>query len=127
MFGVLAVLTIGTPFLVLGMALTMLRVSGASRRVFWTVIACIGSFFVAYIAVAPRWCTSRATSLGDGIGPTHCSNLVGIDYSGVGRYNPAQWPAVVAGLATAAIAGMGTFLVLGGPVRNDRMAGRTKY
>jgi len=124
MFGTLAVLTIGTPFLVLGMALAVLRATRASRRVFWTVIASIGSFFVAYIAVSPLWCTSSATPSGLGIGPTHCSNLIGIDYSGTGHYNPAHWPAAVTGLATATLVGTGTFVVLGRHGRPYRSAGK---
>jgi len=57
---------------------------------------------VTYVLLAPLSCTSIASS-----GPlpsrTECTNVLGIDYSGSGSYDPPLLPALLAGLIVAGI------------------------
>lgn len=120
--GGLAIFSVGFPFFVLGAALAALRAAGAGRRVFWAVVAAIVSFFVAYIVVAPLRCSASSSSTGGtslpvGVQQTRCTNLLGIDYSGRGRYNPPLWPALLAGLVAATAIGVGTSVALRSPPR----------
>lgn len=111
-FGFLAMFSIGAPFFALGLALVVLAPFRQRPAIFWPAIGGVLAFFVGYVLVAPLGCTAQATmreaagtSGGGGseiAGATVCASLLGIDYSGAGTYNPPLWPALIAGLATAA-------------------------
>jgi hypothetical protein len=115
-FGALAIFSIGAPFLLNGLALAVLWPARSKPNVFWAALAGVNAFIVGYVLVAPLGCTGREL-LGGG-GHTTCFNLVGIDYSGEIPYTPALWPALIAGLAAAAIVAAVTWrLVTRGRVR----------
>jgi hypothetical protein len=102
-FGVVAIFSIGLPFLSFGVALLILGRWRDQPRIFWPPLVGILSFFIGYILIAPGGCTATATLPGDPEGHTTCSNILGLDYSGEGSYNPPLWPALVAGLGLAAM------------------------
>ena len=110
--GVLGFFSIGMPFLLLGVMLAALApVRGETQR-FWPPLVGLGLFFVTYVLVAPLGCTVSATvSVVNGAGPrdttqeigsTICANLLGIDYSGTGPYNPPLQPALIAAVVVGA-------------------------
>ena len=101
-FGVVAMFSIGRPFLLVGLAMLIL---GPLRRrpvLFWPPLAAVIAYNVGYWAVAPLSCT--ATEAAGGTSTTSCSSLIGIGYSGSGIYNPSLDPANQAGLVLAVIA-----------------------
>jgi hypothetical protein len=112
LFGSVAILSIGIPFLTLGIALLALGGWRHQPRIFWPPLVGLLSFFIGFVLIAPGSCTATATSPGDPAGFTTCSNLLGLDYSGEGLYNPPLWPALVAGLVLAAVGGAATRLLL---------------
>ena len=78
-------------------------------RTFVRALFALVGFFVGFMIVVPLGCTARDGAITEGrsetrpsVGDTSCSSAIGIDYSGSGNYNPPLWPAVVAGLLTAA-------------------------
>lgn len=108
-FGALAILSIGAPFVAVGLTLVALAPFREHRAVFWPVLSAVIAFFVGYVLVAPVSCTAlgvveeaAGATESDSVGLTTCTNLLGIDYSGTGLYNPPLWPAVVAGVILAA-------------------------
>lgn len=101
-FGVVAMFSIGRPFLLVGLAMLIL---GPLRRrpvLFWPPLLAVIAYNVGYWAVAPLYCT--ATEAAGGTSTTTCSSLIGIGYSGSGIYNPSLDPANQAGLLLAAVA-----------------------
>lgn len=111
-FGLLAIASIGLPFLILGLALAALGPTRARPRLFWPVLAGIAGFLIGFALVAPFSCQSTSASGGPGIPPqalestTQCRSLTGISYSGEPDYRPPIWPAVAAG----AVSGAGALL-----------------
>jgi hypothetical protein len=99
-FGVLAIFSVGAPFLLNGLALAVLWPARSKPNVFWPGLAGVNAFIVGYVLIAPLSCTGSETPGGGG--HTDCFNLLGIDYSGEIPYTPALWPALLAGLAAAA-------------------------
>ena len=100
-FGVVAMFSIGRPFLLVGLAMLIL---GPLRRrpvLYWPPLLAVIAYNVGYWAVAPLYCT--ATEAAGGTSTTTCSSLIGIGYSGSGIYNPSLDPANQAGLLLAAI------------------------
>jgi hypothetical protein len=96
-FGLLALFSIGLPFLVTGLALVILRPVRHRPASFWPVLIAVWAFFLGYLLVAPLGCTS---SIAPAQSHTTCSSLLG-HYSGGDGYNPALWPAVAAGVLMA--------------------------
>lgn len=119
-FGALTGFSIGIPFLVVGLALVFLAPFRGRTRVFVSVLVGVVAFFAGFILIAPMGCTSTMTvteSPGGGRGEvspqrTVCDNILGIDYSGTGLYNPPLWPATLAGLVVAGVATTATSLLL---------------
>ncbi len=100
--GVVAMFSIGRPFLLVGLAMLIL---GPLRRrpvLFWPPLVAVIAYNVGYWAVVPRYCT--ATETAGGRSTTTCSSLIGIGYSGSDIYNPSLDPANHAGLLLAAVA-----------------------
>jgi len=97
-FGFVAIASIGMPFLLLGMTLALLGPYRHRPEVFWPPLIAILTLVVGFLLVAPVTCRGTETS-------TVCDNLIGIDYSGAGDYNPSLLPALFAGLGSAVVAG----------------------
>lgn len=106
-FGFLALFSFGGPFLLTGMAMLIVGPWRHRAAVLWPVLVGVWSFVVGYILAAPLGCTSTAVPAIGGspppVGHTTCSNLLGIDYSGITPYNPSLLPAFVAALLAAVI------------------------
>jgi hypothetical protein len=113
-FGFVAISSIGMPFLALGITLIVLAPWRGQPRTFWPPLVGVLSFFIGFVLIAPWSCTTTATTSGDPGAFTTCSNILGLNYSGGGSYNPPLWPALAVGLALAAAGTASTRLVLGG-------------
>lgn len=96
-FGAVAIFSVGFPLLLLGVVMAILWPLRARRELFFPLLAGTLGFIIAAILVSPLGCT---TSVGFGEGPsrTECTNLLGIEYTGIGAYDPPRWPALVAGV-----------------------------
>ncbi len=106
-FGVLGILSIGLPFLVLGLALLVLTPSRNAPERFWPPLVGIAAFFLGFLLVAPLGCTTSAVARATGgLAPapqahTVCTNAIGLHYAEGAGYNPSLVPALVAGLLFA--------------------------
>ena len=99
--GFLAIFSIGAPLFLTGVAMLVVGRWRHRSAVVWPVLVGVWSFVLGYLLVAPLGCSTSEVR-GDA-GRTTCSNVLGIDYSGTGVYNPSLLPALIAGLAAAAI------------------------
>jgi hypothetical protein len=111
-FGFLGMLSIGRPFLLVGLAMLLLGPFRSRPTVFWPPIAATIAWNVGFLAIAPMYCTAtRTVGAGSGVAgesTTVCSSPMGIVYSGPGIYNPSLEPANQAALLCASA----TFLVV---------------
>jgi hypothetical protein len=108
-FGILAIFSIGAPFLLMGLMLAILSPWRDRRGVIWTGFAAVFGFVLGYVLVAPFSCTGTSVATaGDSMGRmfTTCSNVLGIPYEGTGNYNPSLLPAFLAGLGLATAVGV---------------------
>lgn len=101
-FGVVAMLSIGRPFLLVGLAMLILGPLRRHPTLYWPPIVAVIAYNVGWWAVAPMYCT--ATQAVGGVSTTICSNLLGFTWSGSGIYNPSLEPANQAALLMAAVA-----------------------
>jgi hypothetical protein len=113
LFGWFAILSIGAPFLLLGITLAVLFPWRTRRGVLATGIAVVVGLVVGYVLVAPLSCAGSSTAVSvvgevQSEGTTTCSNILGVTYEGSGIYSPSLLPALLAGIALAAIAGVTT-------------------
>ncbi|HJS26723.1 MAG TPA: hypothetical protein VJ913_06330 [Actinomycetota bacterium] len=101
-FGTLGLFSIGAPFLLTGVV--MLVVFPWRRRPDVLVPAVVAPWVLAltYVLLGPLSCSTTPV-LGPFLPRTECSNLLRIDYSGSGTYDPPLLPAFLAGLAMAAV------------------------
>lgn len=104
-FGFITGFSIGIPFLLLGLVLAVVGPFRAHPMVVWPVIFAWAAFVGVFVMISPLSCSGSASNL-DPVGRTTCSNLLGIDYSGSGNYNPSQLPALMAALTAAGLAGL---------------------
>ena len=109
-FGVVGIFSVGMPFLLLGVTLAAVSPWRAQRAVLWPAVTAVVGFVVGYILVAPLSCTATASSAAPGQSTT-CTNVLGIDYSGAGVYNPSLVPALLAGV-TVSVAAAAAFRVV---------------
>lgn len=104
-FGTLGIFSIGAPFLIMGVTLAVVAPYRKRAAALWPPIIAVVAFTAAFVLVAPLGCTSTwsadATSTTES---TTCTNLVGIDYSGSGTYNPSLLPALITAVLSAAVA-----------------------
>lgn len=115
-FGFVSQFSIGAPFLLTGVLMLIVGAGGWRHRpeILWPALVGVWVFVVVFVLVAPLGCTTSASGhvhlLPGGavpagspapvqIGHTVCTNVLGIDYSGTGVYNPPLMPALLAGLA----------------------------
>ena len=106
-FGFVAILSIGQPFAMVGLAMLILGPVRRRPALFWPPLAAVIAYNLGFLAVAPFFCTATASVSGGAVGGasfTTCSSLIGIKYSGTGGYNPSLEPAQQFGLALAGIA-----------------------
>lgn len=88
--------------------------------IFWPALIGVLSFILGFMLVTPLGCTTSARLMANDAlqrdqaaeGHTECTNLIGIDYSGSGNYNPSQWPALLAAFAAAGAGAVATRLIL---------------
>jgi hypothetical protein len=110
--GFVAIFSIGAPFFLTGAAMIVVGPLRHRREVLWPALLGVWSFVVAYVLVAPLGCTSSSlplvgtTDLAQQVGRTTCTNVLGIDYSGGGLYNPPLMPALIVGLSVAIVVGL---------------------
>jgi hypothetical protein len=101
-YGFLGLLSIGLPFLLLGIALAILWPRRHTTGVIAAGVAAIVGFTLGYILVAPLGCTTSGSGLHP-VSHTVCTNILGINYSGAGIYSPSLLPGLIAGLVVGVI------------------------
>ena len=110
-FGFLAILSIGAPIFLTGAAMLAAAPWRHRRGVLGPVLLGVWGFVGAYVLLAPLGCSSSARPAEPGtafVEHTSCTNVLGIDYSGVGAYDPPLLPALLAGLAAGLAVAVGT-------------------
>jgi hypothetical protein len=104
-FGFVGMLSIGRPFLLVGLALLLLSPLRRRPAAFWPPLAAVIAWNVGFMAIAPMYCVATQSvgvgSSGESI--TVCTSLTGIAFSGRGMYNPPTEPFAQAALSFAAI------------------------
>ena len=124
-FGLIAIFSIGMPLLLLGVTLAVVAPWRTQRAVLWPAVTAVLAFVVGYILVAPLSCSSTESltlptqSTTRPAQSTTCTNVLGIDYSGDGLYNPSLGPALLTGLTLSLVAAMTVRVIL---TRRDRHA-----
>jgi hypothetical protein len=115
-FGYLALFSIGAPFLLTGVAMMVVSPWRGRHEVLWPTLVGVWVFVLSYLLVAPLGCTSTATAVtaGSPVATSHttCTNILGIDYSGTGTYEPTLLPALVFGAAAGAAGALATRFLL---------------
>jgi hypothetical protein len=109
-FGLLSALSIGAPFLGLGLAMLILGPFRARQRVFWPLFNGVLVFVVVVVLAIPLGCEATSTNGGDSY--TVCRSILGPTWSGHGLYNPPPEAfnlGLGAGAAAAAAAAAMTF------------------
>ncbi len=109
-FGIAGAMTIGRPFLFIGLAMLVLGPLRRHALVFWPPLLGFVAYNVADFAIAPFYC-SASSSPGGGSGQTACSSLIGIswpaDQSGqgvsAGAFDIANGVAVIIGVVVFAL------------------------
>jgi hypothetical protein len=105
-FGVLGILTIGLPFLLLGLMLAIVSQRRHETGIVAAGVGAIVGFMVGYILVAPTSCTTSANSV-DGIEHRACTNILGFGYSGTDADNLGVILGLLAGLVVAVLFALG--------------------
>jgi hypothetical protein len=115
-FGYLALFSVGAPFLLTGIAMIVVSPWRTRREVLWPALVGVWAFVLGYLLVAPLGCTSKtmAVTAGSPAAASHttCTNILGIDYSGTGIYNPSLVPALVVAAAAGAAGALATRFLL---------------
>jgi hypothetical protein len=112
--GSLSLFSIGAPLALTGLAMIIAGPFRHRREVLWPALVAVWSFVVAYVLVAPGGCTGtslpvvRGSATAAQVGRTTCTNVLGIDYSGGGGYQPTLVPALVVALIAAGVVGLVT-------------------
>jgi hypothetical protein len=125
--GIVGIMSIGSPFLLVGLTLAALASFRDRPDIFWPVLAGVVFFIVGYLLVAPLACSTSAAvrtsaqfgEIGGLTGTlipepqrTVCWNLIGMRLVRDGIYNPSHAPALLVGLASALAAAWGALLVV---------------
>jgi hypothetical protein len=128
-FGFVGMLSIGRPFLLVGLAMLVLAPLRGRPILFWPPLAAVVAWNIAFMAIAPSMCTTSQTigagnpRTGLGESTTVCSNLIGITYRGTGTYNPSLEPANQVALVLAVATFLLVLVVLIAPRRAGRIGG----
>ena len=115
-FGLLAFLHIGAPFLLAGLTMVATVPLRSRPRIFWPVIVGVFAFSAIFLLVAPFDCERTMTHPGQAeteeVEEASCSSFVGIGYSGTGDYEPSFLPAILAGIGAGAVAAVAARLMI---------------
>jgi hypothetical protein len=115
-FGSLAMFSIGAPFLLTGAAMMVVSPWRDRPQVLWPALVGVWAFVLGYLLVAPLGCTSTAVAVTAGspvaVSHTTCTNILGIDYSGTGTYDPTLLPAMLAAFVTGVAGALATRVLL---------------
>ncbi len=114
-FGILALASIGAPFLLIGVVMIVLWPFRHRPRLFWPVMAGVVAFGVVFLLAAPFECERTGTLSPEGVEEEEhatCSSVIGVDYSGVGDWDPSYLPTILAGLGIGVVAAVGTRLLV---------------
>jgi hypothetical protein len=86
------------------------------REVLWPTLVGVWAFVLGYLLVAPLGCTSTVIEVTEGspaaTSHTTCTNILGIDYSGTGTYDPSLVPALVVAVGAGAAGALATRFLL---------------
>ena len=109
-FGVLGLLSIGLPFLLVGLTLVILNPLRHRPRLFWPSLLAMIAYNLAFYLYIPFYCSATAST--DGTSSAACSSLLGIAWptnaGGLADPGAAFYQASLAGLAAASL----TFIVM---------------
>jgi hypothetical protein len=109
LFGFLAALSIGAPFLLVGLTMIVVWPLRKRPQIMWPVLAGVTAFSAVFLLAAPIECSRSITSSAAGEEEeADCPSIAGIHYSGTGDYEPSFLPAVLAGLGAAGVAAAST-------------------
>jgi len=100
--GFVAIFSVGAPVFLTGIAMLVASPWRGRREITVPIVAAPWAFTLTYVLLAPLSCTSTL-STGPLLSRTECSNILGIDYSGGGSYDPPLLPALLAGLVAAGL------------------------
>lgn len=89
-FGIVSAMSIGLPFLLIGLALLVLSPIRHRPLAFWPIFLGFVSFNLASLLIEPFYCSATSV-IGGGSSQTTCSSLTGI-----------PWPADAAGAGASA-------------------------
>lgn len=109
-FGLLGALSIGMPFLVVGLVLLVLGPVRRRPMIFWPVLLAVVGGLLAYLSLVPMFCTITS-ELGASDGGTVCRNLIGQRFEGGEGFRPSFEPARHAALVVGVVAGLGTVVL----------------
>jgi len=101
--GFIAIFSVGAPLFLTGLVMLAVSPWRERRGVLWPGIAAVWTFTVTYVLLAPLGCTGTSLPGGATSSFTECSNVLEIDYRGVGDYDPPLMPALLAGLVAGAL------------------------
>jgi hypothetical protein len=101
--GFVAIFSIGAPFFLTGIAMLVASPWRGRREIVVPTVAAPWAFTLTYVLLAPLSCTGTDHPGGGAGSFTECSNVLGIDYSGGGAYDPPLLPALLVGLVAAGI------------------------
>jgi hypothetical protein len=114
-FGLLAFLHIGAPFLLAGVTMIVARPFRRRPLIFWPVVVGVAGLCTVVLLVGPFDCERTTTHPGQAetqeVEEADCSSLLGIGYSGTGDYEPSFVPAILAGVGVGVVAAAAARLV----------------
>ena len=121
-FGFVAILSIGSPFLLVGVTLAALSPFRSRPRVLWPVLALVVGFLVGYFVVAPLSCSVtegfNPTTGASTVSPELCRSLVGVEYT-----DSPQRPGLIAGVVGALVGATTAWIITGRQLNSRVVAG----
>jgi hypothetical protein len=78
-FGIAGAMTIGLPFLIIGLAMAVLGPIRHQARVYRPIMLGLIAFNVAFMAIAPAYCSATST-IGGGSSAATCTSFIGIPW-----------------------------------------------
>lgn len=99
--GFVSMFSFGLALWLVALAMIVLSPIRSRPRVWFSGMALVVGFLIGYVAVTPWGCSQTATANpGTGVseqGPTVCRSLIGIEYVGLGNFEPSRAPGAIAG------------------------------
>ncbi len=109
-FGILGAMTIGLPFLLIGLAMLLLSPIRRRPLAFWPIFLGFVSFNLAGLLIEPFYC-SATTAVGGGSSQTTCSSLTGIPWPADATGAGASSTGFVIALGISVLIGVAVFVV----------------